>query len=166
MVAAAADAPLVPTPFRVVTRGMVGGQVVEREAMMDAPAPLSVATAVVPPELRLAVVEPQALELPAGGEARLKVRIQRANGFAGRVPVNVQNLPFGVHVPDIGLNGVLITEKQEEREFALAADPHAPPGERVIFLTGRVEVNSFLPTEHASEPITVKIVPRPAAANE
>jgi hypothetical protein len=164
-VSAAADAPLVPTPFRVRARGTVDGRVVEREAMMDAPAPLSVATAVAPPELRLAVVEPRVLELPAGGHAKLKVRIERANGFAGRVPVNIQNLPFGVHVPDIGLNGVLITEKQEEREFALAADPHAPPGERVIFLTGRVEVNSSLPTEHASEPIRLRIVPRQTAAN-
>jgi hypothetical protein len=149
----------------VVARATIAGRAVEHEAMMDAPARLSVASAVLPPELMLATVEPRVVELPAGGEAKVKVRIQRANGFAGRVPINIQNLPFGVHVPDIGLNGVLITEKQEEREFPLAADPHATPGERVIFLTGRVEVNSFLPTEQASEPITVRIVPRRTAAN-
>jgi hypothetical protein len=164
-IAAAPDAPLSPTAFRVVARATVAGKVVEREAMMDAPAPLSVATAVVPPELVLVTVEPRVVELPAGGQAKVKVRIQRTNGFAGRVPITIQNLPFGVHVPDIGLNGVLITEEQEEREFSLAADPHAPPGERRIFLTGRVEVNSSLPTEAASEAITLKIVPRQAAAN-
>jgi hypothetical protein len=114
----------------------------------------------------LTSVEPRVVELPAGGRAKVTVRIQRANGFAGRVPVGLQNLPFGVHVPDIGLNGVLITEKQEEREFYLQADPHAPPGEHQVLLTGRIEVNSSLPTEQAAEPIVLKIVPRQTAAAE
>jgi hypothetical protein len=143
----------------------VGDEVVEREAMVDMPR-LSVATMVGAPELVLTAVEPRVVELPAGGRAKVTLRIQRANGFAGRVPVGVQNLPFGVHIPDIGLNGVLITEKQDEREFYLQADPHAPPGERELILTGRVEVNSSLPSEQASEPILLRIVPRQTAANE
>jgi hypothetical protein len=61
---------------------------------------------------------------------------------------------------------VLITEKQDEREFYLQADPHAPPGERQLILTGRVEVNSSMPTEQASEPIVLKIVPRQTAAHQ
>jgi hypothetical protein len=159
---AAPDAAAEPTPFRVVGRAQVGGQLVEREAMMEMPR-LSVATAVGAPELVLSSVEPRVVELPAGGRAKVTVRIQRANGFAGRVPVGLQNVPFGVHVPDIGLNGVLITEQQEEREFYLEADPHAPPGEHPLLLTGRVEVNSSLPSEQAAEPIVLKIVPRHAA---
>jgi pre-peptidase len=162
---AAEDAPSEPTRFRAVARARIGDRLVEREAMMDAPASLALATAVGAPDLVLASVEPRVLELPAGGRAKITVRIRRANGFAGRVPVGVQNLPFGVHIPDIGLNGVLITEKQEEREFYLEADPHAPVGERQLFLTGRVEVNSSLPSEQASETILLRIVPRQTAEN-
>ena len=164
-VSADPDAAAEPAPFRVVGRARLGEEVVEREAMVDMPR-LSVATAVGAPELVLTSVEPRVVELPAGGRAKVTLRIQRANGFAGRVPVGVQNLPFGVHIPDIGLNGVLITEKQDEREFYLQADPHAPPGERELILTGRVEVNSSLPSEQASEPILLRIVPRQTAANE
>jgi hypothetical protein len=165
MLSAAPDAAAAPAPFGVVGRARIGDEVVEREAMMDMPR-LSVVTAVGAPELVLTSVDPRVVELPAGGRAKVTVRIQRAFGFAGRVPIGLQNLPFGVHVPDIGLNGVLITEKQDEREFYLEADPHAPPGEHQVVLTGRVEVNSFLPAEQASEPILLKIVPRLTAANE
>ena len=119
-----------PAVFRAMGRAESGGALLEREGVPDTPARLTVATAVGPPELVLTSVEPRVVELPAGGRAKVKVHVRRANGFAGRVPVGVQNLPFGVHIPDIGLNGVLITEKQEEREFYLQADPHAPPGER------------------------------------
>lgn len=165
MLSASEDAASEPTRFRVVARARIGDRLVEREAMMDAPASLAVATAVGAPDLVLTSVEPRVLELPAGGRAKVTVRIRRANGFAGRVPVGVQNLPFGVHIPDIGLNGVLITEKQEEREFYLEADPHAPPIEQQLFLTGRVEVNSSMPSEQASEPILLKIVPRQTVEN-
>jgi hypothetical protein len=160
MLSASEDAASEPTRFRVVARARIGDRLVEHDAMMDAPASLCVATAVGAPDLVLTSVEPRVLELPAGGRAKVTVRIRRANGFAGRVPVGVQNLPFGVHIPDIGLNGVLITEKQEEREFYLEADAHAPPIEQQLFLTGRVEVNSSMPSEQASETILLRIVPR------
>jgi hypothetical protein len=163
--AAAEDAPLAaPAPFRVIGRARIGERTVEHEAMMDAPAALSIATVVAPPELVLASVEPRVIELPAGGRAKVNVRIRRANGFAGRVPVSVRNVPVGVHIPDIGLNGVLITEQQEARDFYLEADPHATASEQTVFLTGRVEVNSYLPTEQASEAIVLKVVPRQTAA--
>jgi hypothetical protein len=165
ILAAAADAPAAPVRLRVVARATLGGKRVEREAMMDGAAELSVATAVGPPELYLATVEPKVIELPAGGRAKVTVHIRRDGGFAGRVPVGVQNLPFGVHIPDIGLNGVLITEKQDTREFYLEADAHAPAAEQTLFLTGRVEVNSFLPSEQASDTVVLKVVPRRAAAN-
>ena len=158
-----ADAAAAPVPFRLVGRARIGERLVEREAMLDGPAELSVATAVGPPELPLATVEPAVIELPAGGRAKVTVQIRRAGGVAGRVPVGVQNVPFGVHIPDIGLNGVLITEKQDAREFYLEADAHAPPGEQRLFLTGRVEVNSSLPSEQASETV-LKVLPRQKAA--
>jgi hypothetical protein len=161
---ASADASPQPVPFQLVGRARIGEQVVEHEATMDGPMGLSLATAVGDPELHLARVEPAVIELPAGGRAKVTVRIRRAGGFAGRVPVGVQNVPFGVHIPDIGLNGVLITEQQDAREFYLEADPHAPPIEQSLFLTGRVEVNSSLPSEQASETILLRVVPGVTAA--
>jgi hypothetical protein len=164
--AASTEAPATPVRFKLVARARIGEQTVEHEAMMDGPPELSVATAVGPPELHLAAVEPAVIELPAGGRAKVTLQIRRAGGFAGRVPVGVQNVPPGVHIPDIGLNGVLITEKQDAREFYLEADPHAPPIEQRLFLTGRVEVNSSLPSEQASETVLLKVVPRRTAAKE
>lgn len=152
-----------PVPFKVVGRARIGGRTVEHEGKPDAP--LSLASVVSPPDLYMASVEPRQLEVEPGGRVKVTVRIRRANGFAGRVPVSVQNVPFGVHIPDVGLNGVLITEKEQSRDFYLVADPEAAPLEQKLFLTGRVETNSSLPTDQASEPILLKIVPKRTAAN-
>jgi hypothetical protein len=51
-----------------------------------------------------------------GEEVAAVLRIER-NGFAGRVQLDVENLPHGVIVSDIGLNGVLIVEGQSERRI-------------------------------------------------
>jgi hypothetical protein len=152
-----------PVPFKVMGRTQVGGRLIEHEGKADAA--LSVVSVVSPPDLYLASVEPRVVEVEPGGRAKVGVRIRRANGFAGRVPVNVQNLPFGVHIPDVGLNGVLITEKEESRDFYLVAEPDVAPLEQKLFLTGRVETNSSLPTDQASEPILLRIVPKRRAAN-
>ena len=161
---AAADVSLdASVPFKTVGRARIGGRVVEHEGKPDAP--LSVVSVVSPPDLYMASVEPRQLEVEPGGRVKVTVRIRRANGFAGRVPVSVQNVPFGVHIPDVGLNGVLITEKEESRDFYLVADPEAAPLEQTLFLSGRVETNSSLPTDQASEPILLKIVPKRTAAS-
>jgi hypothetical protein len=151
-----------PVPFKVVGRARIGGRLVEHD---NADAMLSLASVVSPPDLYMAAVEPRQLEVEPGGRVKVSVRIRRANGFAGRVPVSVQNVPFGVHIPDVGLNGVLITEKEESRDFYLIADPEAAPLEQTLFLTGRVETNSSLPTDQASESILLKIVPKRTAAS-
>jgi hypothetical protein len=151
-----------PVPFKIVGRAHIGGRVVEHEGKPDAP--LSVVSVASPPDLYMASVEPRQLEVEPGGRVKVTVRIRRANGFAGRVPVSVQNVPFGVHIPDVGLNGVLITEKDESRDFYLVADPEAALLEQNLFLTGRVETNSSLPTDQASEPILLKVVPKRTAA--
>ena len=151
-----------PVPFKVVGRARIGGRLVEHD---NADATLSLASVVSPPDLYMASVAPRQLEVEPGGRVKVSVRIRRANGFAGRVPVSVQNVPFGVHIPDVGLNGVLITEKEESRDFYLVADPEAAPLEQTLFLTGRVETNSSLPTDQASEPILLKIVPKRTAAS-
>ncbi len=45
-----------------------------------------------------------------------------------------RNLPHGVFVDNIGLNGLLIVEGQDEREFFITAAPKAKPGRRLFHL--------------------------------
>ena len=59
--------------------------------------------------------------------------------FAGRVPIEVKGLPHGVRVLNIGLNGILITEREKSREVVLYAEPWVKPLERPIVVFARRE---------------------------
>jgi hypothetical protein len=65
-----------------------------------------------------------------------------------------------VTVPDIGLNGILITEAQDSREFEIVADENAAPAEQTLFVTARVETNQVASPEQVSVPIRLKITAR------
>ena len=54
---------------------------------------------------------------------------------------------------NIGLNGLLVRQNENEREFVLTADPISPLGKRAFFLRGEVDGNV---TTH---PITVEVLP-------
>ncbi len=82
------------------------------------------------------------VEIEAGGDAEVKLSIERLNGFKGRVPVAVLNLPPSVRVADIGLNGVLLNEDETQRSFTLYALPTAEGMEQVIYVAGNVETRS------------------------
>ncbi len=99
---------------------------------------------------------PTAVALKPGGEARLTLRVERRNGFAGRVPIDVVNLPEGVRVLDVGLNGVLIPEGQSERVLVLRAERWAAAGTRRFYATGKAEAAG---TSDASRPITLTVEP-------
>lgn len=98
------------------------------------------------------------VELAPGETAAIQVKISRHNGFAGRVPVDVVNLPPRVKLPDFGLNGVLLNEDETERTFYIEATPSAEPGDYTIAVAGRVETRS--PQQNLSaapETIAVRI---------
>jgi hypothetical protein len=105
-------------------------------------------------------VTPDAEELAPGERATVTATIARANGFGGRVPLAVNNLPFRVTVPDIGLNGILITEEQTSRTFEIVADEQADPAEQTLYVTARVETNGGTSPEHSSVPVRIRIVER------
>ena len=151
--AAAGTAPLVATG-----RAAIGSQPIVRQARADEK--LSVLSVAAPPDVRVASVEPAIIELAPGGHAKVRATIARENGFKGRVPLSVLNLPFRVTVPDIGLNGILITEAQDSREFEIVADENAAPAEQTLFVTARVETNQVASPEQASVPIRLKITAR------
>jgi len=100
--------------------------------------------------------EPSRVSIRPGERVDLKFLIRRAPAFAGRVPIEVRNLPRGVRVLNIGLNGVLVTETQTERTVSLYAEPWVGPTERPFFAVGKAESAQ---TEHASPPITLVVLP-------
>jgi hypothetical protein len=102
--------------------------------------------------------ETRSVELAPGETAAIKVKIARHNGFAGRVPVDVVNLPPRVKLPDFGLNGVLLNEDETERTFYIEATPAAEPGDYAIAVAGRIETRSTQQNLYAApDTIAVRI---------
>ena len=106
------------------------------------------------------------VEIEAGKTADVMVKVTRQNGFAGRVPVEVRDLPYRVRVTDSGLNGVLLNEDETERSFRLLALPNAKPVEGYIYISGKVETRSGQQNSYAAtEPILIRVKPAAAAKN-
>ncbi|MFN7994657.1 MAG: hypothetical protein U0Q18_13705 [Bryobacteraceae bacterium] len=96
--------------------------------------------------------------LEPGKTATVEVAITRNNKFGGRVPVEVYNLPATVIVTNVGLNGVLINETDNQRTFTLEALPNAKPIDQPIVLSGNIETRADgQQTEYASKPIRLKV---------
>jgi hypothetical protein len=105
--------------------------------------------------------ETRRLEIEPGGTVQATVSIKRNNGFGGRVPVEIRNLPPGVLVTDVGLNGVLLNENEERRSFTLQALPTAQAIEQPIYVAGNVETRaaaSRIPLP--GEPIVLTVKPK------
>ena len=65
-----------------------------------------------------------------GSSVTAMITVER-NGFEGRVELNVNNLPHGIIVDNIGLNGVLVREKETTRQIFLTAAPWVPETSRL-----------------------------------
>ena len=78
-------------------------------------------------------------------------------------PAMSKNLPRGVQVVNVGLNGVLVTETQTSRTFTLRAEEWAKPIEQPIYVVGEVESNSS--TNHASPPLELTVTEQKQAAS-
>jgi WD40 repeat protein len=77
-------------------------------------------------------LEPAELTIAPGTTINAKLIIER-NGFKDRVAFDVANLPHGIIVDNIGLNGILIPEGQTEREVFLTCDSWVPETDRLFF---------------------------------
>ncbi len=86
--------------------------------------------------------EPLEFAIEPGQTITLTVKIER-NGHHGPVPFGKEgagrNLPFGVIVDNLGLNGLLVLENQEERVFFITADESTPEQVRLFHLTTTAE---------------------------
>ncbi len=147
---AAVDAP--PSPIRFVGHARINGRDVTRVA--NGAAALQLASIIPPPDV-IVTAEPREIALQPGQEVKVTLHVERRNGFKGRVPCFVENLPPGVRVVNVGLNGVLVTETQTSRTFTLKAEDWAKPIRQPIYVVAEVESNS--PTRHASSPLALRV---------
>ena len=85
---------------------------------------------------------PAQVDIEPGQTIMLKVVVDR-KGYDGNVPFGNEgsgrNLPHGLIVDNIGLNGLLILEKQTERNFFISAAKWVPEQERLFHLKTDVE---------------------------
>ena len=80
--------------------------------------------------------------------------VERRGKFTGRVPVEVRGLPHGVRVLNIGLNGILITERETRREVVLYAEPWVKSMAHPVVVLARSEAKN---TEHATRSVLLKV---------
>jgi len=141
-------------PLRVQATANVAGRAITRE--LDTEERIAVVSVAPPPEL-MVWTEPAQVALEPGGHAYVTIKIKREREFAGRVPFDVRNLPHGVIVTDVGLNGVMITEEEITQRFRLAAESWMKPMEQPVFVVGRIETSSPQRSDFPAKPFTLII---------
>ncbi len=99
---------------------------------------------------------PATFSIRPGETIRARVRATR-HDFEGRIALGNEdsgrNLPHGLYVDNIGLNGLLIVEGQTEREFFITAAPWVPPTTRPFHLRATADGGQ------ASAPAIVRVLP-------
>jgi Tol biopolymer transport system component len=146
---ARADAVVTPKapPAKIVARGIIQGKEVVREFSLGVPRVIDVGDLVT-------ITSSQEVLIKPGQQAKLLVKIERRNGFKGRVPLEVKGLPHGVRVLDIGLNGILITERDSEREIVFYAEPWVEAMDHPLIVLARREGKN---TEHGAPSVLLKV---------
>ena len=84
------------------------------------------------------------LVIQSGSMITAKVVVER-NGFDGDIRVDVNNLPQGVIVENLGLSGLLIRAKETERQIFLASRPWVSASSQWITAVAQVEGNQSSP---------------------
>jgi len=155
LLSADASAPVdaLPTAFKIVGHAKTNGRDLARVANEDEPLGLA---SVIPPPDAVVTAGPSHITLEPGQDVKVTLHVERRKGFEGRVPCTVRNLPPGVRVVNVGLNGVLVTESQTSRTFTLHAEDWAKPITQPFYVVAEVESNS--PTMHPSAPLVVEVV--------
>jgi dipeptidyl aminopeptidase/acylaminoacyl peptidase len=136
--------------LKLVARATIAGKEVERTAPGGKPALLDPGDLVTTTGSREVVIRP-------GEETYLDVSVERRNGFAGRIPLEVRGLPHGVRVLNLGLNGILITPRESQRRIAIYAEPWVKPREQSFAV---VATREGAAREHAALPVTLRVVER------
>ena len=139
--------------YRIKGKAQIGEALVTRVA--DGGDLLKLVSFMPGPDIKVSVRN-ERIRLTPGGTAKVTVAVERFNGFKGRVKFNIQNLPYGVRVTDVGLNGIMIPEKNTELTFTLECGHDVKPTERNIYAVGLVE--ALVTTEHPSAAVPFEVV--------
>ena len=142
----------VPTLFEIEGHAVANGHTITR--MANAGKVLQVASIIPPPDVTVRT-EPEQVALAPDKEVSVSLHVERRNGFKGRVPCDVVNLPPGVRVVNLGLNGILVPENKSDATFKLRAADWAKPIVQPIYVVANVESNAT--TQHPSPPIMLRV---------
>ncbi len=145
----AATPPAESPKLKLVANAKIEGQDMMRETTGSLP------TVVEPGDI-VTTLDQSEITIQPGREAKLTVRIERRNDFKGRIPIEVRGLPHGTRVLDIGLNGILITERDTSRVITLYSEPWAQPTNHPFVVLAKREGKN---TEHAAKSVLIRIVP-------
>jgi hypothetical protein len=106
--------------------------------------------------------QPLEFSIRPGQTITARVRAVR-HDFPGRIELGNEdsgrNLPYGVYIDNIGLNGLLIVEGQTEREFFITASKIARPSTRLFHLRARADDGQ------ASRPVLLRVLPSETLAS-
>lgn len=134
-------------PLKLSARAVIEGKEVVREATGGVPKIVEAGDIVTTTAQSEVTIKP-------GAEARLTVKVERRNGFKGRIPLEVKGLPHGVHVLDVGLNGILITPEETTRTIAIYAEPWVQPMTHPFVVLARHEGKN---SEHAAKWVQLRV---------
>jgi len=84
-----------------------------------------------PPKIKVRL-EPAEIVIAPGQTVPAMLKVER-NGHDDLVTFAVENLPHGVIVDNIGLNGVLLPKGETERQIFITADAWVPAAQRLCF---------------------------------
>jgi hypothetical protein len=139
--------PAKPVSLKLVARAKINGKELVRKVTGGMP------RVVEPGDIVTATAQSEVTVRP-GKQVRLLVKVERRNGFTGRIPLDVRGLPYGVRVLDIGLNGILITEKETSRTVVIYCEPWVKPTTHPFVVLARSERKG---TEHAAKSVLLKV---------
>ena len=130
--------------IRITVSGEVGGETIERDVRtLD-----GITFDAAPPKVQTTIHLPEedgipTLRIRPGETKSMRLSVVRAEGFKGIVEFGKQdggrNLPHGLLIDNIGLNGLMLLKGQSEREFFVTASPIAAPQERMWSLEAKVD---------------------------
>jgi hypothetical protein len=134
-------------PIKLIARAVIDGKEQVRENTAGLPK-------LIEPGDIVTTTEQSEITLKPGHEVRLTVKVERRNGFKGRIPIEVKGLPHGVHVLDIGLNGILVIPEETTRTIAIYAEPWVAEMNHPFVVLARHEGKN---TEHSAKSVILRV---------
>jgi hypothetical protein len=134
-------------PLKLTAKATIDGKEIVREFTGGVPK-------LIEPGDIVTATSAQEVSIKPGQQAKLTVTVERRNGFAGRIPLEVRGLPYGVRVLDIGLNGILVTERDTQRDIVLYAEPWVKPMEHPFIVLAKREGKN---SDHGAKSVLLKV---------